>query len=63
MKVGGVVLLRSFDLLSEINILRNAMYILIEEAQWDLQDPNVQSISRLINAAIFSYTKSFYLYP
>ncbi|WP_190014217.1 Spo0E family sporulation regulatory protein-aspartic acid phosphatase [Geosporobacter subterraneus] len=53
-------MLRSFDLLSEISILRNAMYILIEEAHWNLQDPNVQSISRLINSVIYSYTKSFY---
>ncbi|WP_156782328.1 hypothetical protein [Geosporobacter ferrireducens] len=51
---------RSFDLLDEISILRNAMYILIEESHWNLQDPNVQSIGRLINSAIYAYTQSCY---
>ncbi|MEW9121471.1 MAG: Spo0E family sporulation regulatory protein-aspartic acid phosphatase [Thermotaleaceae bacterium] len=53
-------MIRSLDLLEEIDNLRKGMYMIIEESQFNLNDPNVQSISRIINDVIVSYLRLIY---
>jgi hypothetical protein len=45
------------DLLNDIEKLKYTLNKLIEQNQGDLQDPEIMSISEIINAAIVKYTE------